>query len=120
MISERFTLWDQMGSKMQRGKMVILPVGRKILYIEPVYLESQSAPVIPRLQRVIIAREGRVVMEPSLEEAYAALQEVDREGLPKEGAKKPSSSEPTGTEAVVNGKDAAGTRAHPPETVRGP
>jgi hypothetical protein len=74
-ISQQFTLWDQAGSQVHRGKMIILPVGKVILYIQPVYLKSATRLKIPELQRLIVSQGQNVAMEKSLEEAYGKLQE---------------------------------------------
>ena len=73
-ISQQFTLWDQAGSQVDRGKMIILPVGKVILYIQPVYLKSATRLKIPELKRLIVSQGQIVIMEKSLEEAYAQLQ----------------------------------------------
>ncbi len=79
-IAQQFTLWDQAGSSVVRGKMIILPVQNSILFIQPVYLKATSRVKIPELQRIIMS-EGRVaVMETSLEDAYYNLkQRVQKE-----------------------------------------
>ncbi|MGC9964689.1 MAG: UPF0182 family protein [Syntrophobacteraceae bacterium] len=74
-ISQQFTLWDQAGSEVDRGKMIILPIGKVILYIQPVYLKSSTQLKIPELKRLIMSHGQIVVMASSLEEAYAQLQE---------------------------------------------
>jgi hypothetical protein len=74
-ISEQFTLWDQAGSEVDRGKMIILPIGKVILYIQPVYLKSATQLKIPELKRLIVSQGQIVVMESSLEESYARLHE---------------------------------------------
>ena len=73
-ISQQFTLWDQAGSEVDRGKMIILPVRKVILYIQPVYLKSATRLKIPELKRLIVSQGQIVIMEKSLEEAYAQLQ----------------------------------------------
>ena len=73
-ISQQFTLWDQAGSEVDRGKMIILPVGKVMLYIQPVYLKSATRLKIPELKRLIVSQGQIVIMEKSLEEAYAQLQ----------------------------------------------
>ncbi len=74
-ISQQFTLWDQAGSEVDRGKMIILPVRKVMLYIQPVYLKSATRLKIPELKRLIVSQGQIVIMEKSLEEAYAQLQE---------------------------------------------
>lgn len=73
-ISEQFTLWDQVGSQVARGRMIILPIRNVIFYIQPVYLKSSTQLKIPELKRLIMSQGQIVVMESSLEEAYATLE----------------------------------------------
>ncbi len=72
-IAQQFTLWDQAGSQVDRGKIIVLPVGKVILYIQPVYLKSATQLKIPELKRLIVSQGQIVVMEKSLEDAYAHL-----------------------------------------------
>lgn len=74
-VSEQLTLWDQAGSQVARGKMIILPIGKTIIYIQPVYLKSATELKIPELKRHIMSQGQIVVMETTLEGAYTALQE---------------------------------------------
>ncbi|BBO75915.1 UPF0182 protein [Desulfosarcina widdelii] len=73
-ISEQFTLWDQEGSEVILGKMVIEPTGGSLLYIQPVYLQEEGSLKIPQLKRLIMALGDAVVMAPSLEEAAGKLE----------------------------------------------
>ena len=73
-ISEQFTLWDQEGSEVLLGKMIIEPTGGSLLYIQPVYLQEEGALKIPQLKRLIMALDDAVVMAPSLEEAAVLLE----------------------------------------------
>jgi len=57
-----------------RGKIIVLPVGKVILYIQPVYLKSATQIKIPELKRLIVSQGQIVIMEKSLEEGYAQLQ----------------------------------------------
>ena len=78
-IAEQFTLWDQAGSSVVRGKMIILPVENSVFFIQPVYLKATSRVKIPELQRIIMS-EGRIaVMKRSLEDAYVELQQRVRQ-----------------------------------------
>lgn len=74
-ISEQITLWDQAGSDVYRGKLIILPIGKTVLYIQPVYLRSATKARFPELKRLIISQGQLVVMERSLEEGYLLLQQ---------------------------------------------
>jgi hypothetical protein len=75
-ISKQFTLWDQAGSQVVRGKMIILPVDGSVLFIQPVYLKATSKVTIPKLQRVIMSEGEVVVMEKSVHEAYDQLRQL--------------------------------------------
>jgi uncharacterized membrane protein (UPF0182 family) len=83
-IAQQFTLWDQAGSSVVRGKMIILPIENSVLFIQPVYLKATSRVKIPELQRIIMS-EGKVaVMKISLEDAYTEIQrqvQKDKEGV---------------------------------------
>jgi len=80
LISEQFTLWNQQGSQVERGRMLVMPVSGSILYIQPVYLKASARLKIPQLKRIIMAKGEIVVMEPSLEEGFARLHERLQEG----------------------------------------
>jgi len=71
-ISSQLTLWDQAGSRVIRGNLLVVPVARSIMYFEPVYLQAEQSP-IPELTRVIVAYADQVAMEPSVEEALAKI-----------------------------------------------
>jgi len=71
-ISQLISLWDQHGSRVIRGNLMVLPIGDTVLYVEPVFLQSEQAE-IPQLRRVIMTTGERVVMEPTVELALQAL-----------------------------------------------
>ena len=71
-ISQQISLWNQMGSRVIRGNVLVVPIGNSILYVSPLYLRAQSGQ-LPELKRVIAAYGGRVVMEETLPVALAAL-----------------------------------------------
>ncbi len=71
-IREQFTLWDQHGAGVNLGRMVIMPLGHSVLYIQPVYLSSTNIS-IPELTRVIVSMGNDAVMEKSLEAAFRGL-----------------------------------------------
>lgn len=73
-ISREFTLWDQVGSAIERGKMLILPTAGRILYVQPVYLKSSARLKIPELKRIIVSQGEFVVMDTTLEAAFSTLQ----------------------------------------------
>ena len=71
-ISQQISLWNQMGSRVIRGTLLVVPIGNSILYVSPLYLRAQSGQ-LPELKRVIAAYGDRVVMEETLPAALAAL-----------------------------------------------
>ncbi|MGC1246222.1 MAG: UPF0182 family protein, partial [Spirulinaceae cyanobacterium] len=71
-ISEQLTLWSQEGSRVIRGDLLVIPIEESLLYIEPVYLRAEQGE-LPELKRVILAYDKNIVMEESLEEAFAAI-----------------------------------------------
>lgn len=71
-ISQQISLWNQMGSRVIRGHLVVVPIENSILYVSPLYLRAASGQ-LPELKRVIAAYGNRVVMENTLDEALAAL-----------------------------------------------
>ncbi len=72
-IAEQFTLWDQIGSEVRRGKMIIFPIGKDLLFIQPVYLSAAGELKIPELKRLILSQGDVVVMDSSLEKAFQKL-----------------------------------------------
>jgi uncharacterized membrane protein (UPF0182 family) len=74
-IVKQFNLWDMKGSQMERGKMIILPSGKKVYYIQPVFLMSETTPghQIPQLQRIVMTQGQVAVMEKDVLEAYRQL-----------------------------------------------
>ncbi len=73
-ISEQFTLWDQHGSTVNRGRMIILPMGNSILYVQPIYMVSTKTK-IPELKRVIVSIGNEVVMDKTLWSAFKRLKQ---------------------------------------------
>ncbi|MBI5332369.1 MAG: UPF0182 family protein [Candidatus Aenigmarchaeota archaeon] len=68
-ISQKLTLWDQIGSKVIRGNILVIPVKDSILYVEPLYLQAVQTGSLPELKRVIVAYSNKVVMAETLEQA---------------------------------------------------
>ena len=72
-ISQQLTLWSQRGSRVIRGSLLVIPVERSLLYVQPLYLAASDAVGLPELRRVIVAYENEVVMEENLELALQRL-----------------------------------------------
>jgi uncharacterized membrane protein (UPF0182 family) len=71
-ISQQISLWNQMGSRVIRGNLHVVPIENSILYVSPLYLRAKTGQ-LPELKRVIAASGDRVVMEETLTGALAAL-----------------------------------------------
>jgi uncharacterized membrane protein (UPF0182 family) len=78
-VSKQFTLWDQRGSEVIQGPLVIIPIETSLLYVRPVYMKASDGK-IPELKRVIVAYENRIAMSETLEGAlnklFGALEET--------------------------------------------
>jgi uncharacterized membrane protein (UPF0182 family) len=71
-ISRQRTLWDQKGSSVSMGTLMVIPIEESLIYVQPLYLRAESVR-IPELRRVIVVAENRIAMEPTLEAALARL-----------------------------------------------
>jgi uncharacterized membrane protein (UPF0182 family) len=71
-ISSQITLWNQQGSQVLRGNLLVIPLEDAILYVQPLYIQAQSNP-LPELKRVIVASTDAVVMSDRLDTALTAL-----------------------------------------------
>lgn len=71
-ISRQLSLWDQRGSSVIRGNLMVIPIDDSFIYVEPVFLIAEGVD-IPQLQRVIATTGEQVVMQPTLDGAIEAL-----------------------------------------------
>src|SRR5688572_10029986 len=71
-LSSQFTLWNQQGSRVLRGHLLVIPIGRSLLYVEPIYLRAESSPM-PELRMVVLAAQDRLASGRSFEEALNNL-----------------------------------------------
>ncbi|MGZ7042865.1 MAG: UPF0182 family protein, partial [Thermoanaerobaculia bacterium] len=71
-LSGQLSLWNQQGSHVRRGGLIVIPVGRALLYAEPIYLQAERSPM-PELRLVVLALQDRLAYGPTFEVAMAAL-----------------------------------------------
>ncbi|MSR06144.1 MAG: UPF0182 family protein [Gemmatimonadetes bacterium] len=71
-ISQQISLWDQRGSQVIRGNLLVIPIEESLIYVQALYLRAEGGR-IPELRRVIVAYKNQVVMEETLEQALARL-----------------------------------------------
>jgi uncharacterized membrane protein (UPF0182 family) len=71
-LSGQLTLWNQQGSRVRRGSLLVIPCGQALLYAEPIYLQAQRSPM-PELRIVVLALQDRLAYGPNFESALASL-----------------------------------------------
>lgn len=90
-ISAQFTLWGQYGSIVEMGRMVILPMGHTVLYVQPIYLASAKNKM-PELTRVIVSIGNETVMDKTLSSAFERLKQIFiKHGTENQGMELPGS-----------------------------
>jgi hypothetical protein len=71
-ISRQITLWDQRGSQVIQGTLLVIPIKESLIYVRPLYIRAESGR-IPELKRVIVAYENRIAMEETLDASLARI-----------------------------------------------
>jgi uncharacterized protein len=71
-LSGQLTLWNQQGSHVRRGTLLVIPCGRALLYAEPIYLQAERSPM-PELRLVVLALQDRLAYGPTFESAMKSL-----------------------------------------------
>ena len=93
-LSGQLTLWNQQGSHVRRGTLLVIPSGRALLYAEPIYLQAERSPM-PELRLVVLALQDRLAYGPTFESAMAGLfggsaSSLSPAAAPAEAAPRPS------------------------------
>lgn len=81
-ISRQISLWDQRGSQVIQGPLLVIPIEESLIYVRPLYLKAEAGK-IPELKRVIIAYENRIAMEETLEAGLSRIFGVGAAEAPK-------------------------------------
>ncbi|HKS28248.1 MAG TPA: UPF0182 family protein [Pyrinomonadaceae bacterium] len=71
-LSSQFSLWNQQGSKVRRGNLLVIPIGSGLLYVKPIYLQAAQSPM-PELRLVVLATQERLAYGTNFEEALRNL-----------------------------------------------
>jgi uncharacterized membrane protein (UPF0182 family) len=71
-ISRQISLWDQRGSQVIQGNLLVIPIENSLIYVQPLYLRAESGK-IPELKRVVVAYENRIAMEETLDAALSRI-----------------------------------------------
>jgi uncharacterized membrane protein (UPF0182 family) len=95
-LSAQLTLWNQQGSRVVRGSLIVIPMGRGLLYAEPIYLQAQQSPM-PELRLVVLALQDRLAYGPTFESALASL---FGQSLPEAATQAPPSQASRGAAAA--------------------
>src|SRR6266404_2704336 len=95
-LSGQLTLWNQQGSHVRRGALLVIPCGRALLYAEPIYLQAERSPM-PELRLVVLALQDRLAYGPTFESAMQALfggavSSTSAAAVPAEQAGRPASA----------------------------
>jgi uncharacterized protein len=106
-LSGQLSLWNQQGSHVRRGSLIVIPIGRALLYAEPIYLQAQRSPM-PELRLVVLALQDRLAYGPTFESAMAGL----FGGAASTLAAAPSSGQPPSAPAA---RSAPGTPSPAPD-----
>jgi uncharacterized protein len=98
-LSGQLTLWNQQGSHVRRGSLLVIPSGKALLYAEPIYLQAQQSPM-PELRLVVLALQDKLAYGPTFEAALASLFGGEASGLSAtEGASAGPAAGAAGTSA---------------------
>ena len=94
-ISRQISLWDQRGSQVIQGNLLVIPIEEALLYVRPLYLRAASGK-IPELKRVIVAYENKIAMEETLEASLARIFQGSILPQASSGTPQPAGPAPSG------------------------
>jgi uncharacterized membrane protein (UPF0182 family) len=94
-IQQRLALWNQQGSQVFRGNLLVIPLGQALLYFKPIYLRARSEGAIPELKKVVLASGDRVVMTDTVEEGLQQLLAERGERMPLRMAQEGKTAAPS-------------------------
>ncbi|MGO8758293.1 MAG: UPF0182 family protein [Terracidiphilus sp.] len=99
-LSSQLTLWNQQGSHVIRGSLLVIPCGQALLYAEPIYLKAQSSPM-PELRLVVLALQDRLAYGPNFEAALGSLFGSQTPSLTPAEAQQPAAGAPGGAKPAA-------------------
>ncbi len=106
-LSSQLSLWDQRGSRVIRGNVLAIPVGETLIYVEPIYLQSETA-AYPELRLVCIMHQNNLSYAPSFDEALEGIfrgqpvREISEVAEEKEEEAKEAPAEEEAPEVTAN------------------
>jgi uncharacterized protein len=105
-ISRQVSLWDQRGSQVIRGHLLVIPIEESLIYVQPLYLRAEGGH-IPELKRVVVAYQNQVVMDETLDAALARLFGGAEQAVALPRAAPRAASGPGGRHTAELARDAA-------------
>jgi hypothetical protein len=72
-ISKELSLWNQGGSSVLRGNLLVIPIEDSLIYVEPIYITTSNSAAVPEVKRIIVSYGDKVVMRETLEECFEEL-----------------------------------------------
>jgi uncharacterized membrane protein (UPF0182 family) len=111
-LSGQLTLWNQQGSHVLRGSLLVIPTGRALLYAEPIYLQAQQSPM-PELRLVVLALQDKLAYGTTFQAALSSLFGGEVSSLNSTEASQPAPASPlaAGAAQPAAGVDALITEA---------
>jgi hypothetical protein len=103
-LSGQLSLWNQQGSHVRRGALLVIPIGKALLYAEAIYLQAERSPM-PELRLVVLAMQDRLAYAPTFEAALAGLFGAPAAALSPSTAPQPSLSPSQPTSAPARPPD---------------
>ena len=97
-LSGQFTLWNQQGSRVIRGHLLVIPIGRSLMFVEPIYLQAQRSPM-PELRLVVLATQEKLGYGQTFEGAMNSLfgEAATKPVAPEEPGSAPTQPTPSAT-----------------------
>lgn len=113
-LSSQFSLWNQQGSKVRRGNLLVIPIGSGLLYVEPIYLQAAQSPM-PELRLVVLATQERLAYGTNFEEALRNLfgDAGGAQGQPQVAQTRQNEGKAPGAENTQNAPPAQGQPQQP-------
>jgi uncharacterized membrane protein (UPF0182 family) len=104
-LSGQLSLWNQQGSRVRRGALLVIPCGKALIYAEPIYLQAERSPM-PELRLVVLAVQDRLAYGSTFEAALRSLFGGETPALNNEQSSTPSTAKaPSNSTAPQPGKD---------------
>jgi uncharacterized membrane protein (UPF0182 family) len=112
-LSGQLTLWNQQGSHVLRGSLLVIPSGKALLYAEPIYLQAQQSPM-PELRLVVLALQDKLAYGTTFQAALSSLFGNETSSLNASTEAPPTSTSPSAAASSTSPTPAAPGTPNPP------